>query len=169
LFSALLCINRPGARTSDRTQRSSSTRLGSTDGFSLIELLVVILIIGVLAGIAIPSFLNQKSRAIDAQAKELVRTAETSAETIATANDGSYAAVSKEGVHADEPNIPIAATTTEAYLSAVTSSSNSYTLTTKATDGDELTVSKSALGIVTRTCRSPVSKTGCAGGETSTW
>ena len=65
-------------------------------GFTLIELLVVILIIGILAAIAIPSFLSQKSKATDASAKELARTAQTTAETYATDNNGCYTSVDGE-------------------------------------------------------------------------
>jgi type IV pilus assembly protein PilA len=48
-----------------RTRR----RLADESGFTLVELLVVILIIGVLASIGIASFLNQRSKAQDSAAK----------------------------------------------------------------------------------------------------
>ncbi|TMM02101.1 MAG: type II secretion system protein [Actinobacteria bacterium] len=64
-------------------------RLHGEEGFTLIELLVVILIIGILAAIAIPSFLNQKGKGEDAQAKSSVRSAQTAMETFYT-DKGDY-------------------------------------------------------------------------------
>src|SRR5579862_5570217 len=141
-------------------------RSSDEGGFTLIELLVVILIIGILAAIAIPSFLSQKSKATASQAKELARTAETTAETIATDNNGSYAKVSLESLHEYEPSIVTAATEKEAYLSAATGEASGYVVTAKATEGAEFTITRNSSGEISRTCTPKKSGTGCV---TGTW
>jgi type IV pilus assembly protein PilA len=142
-------------------------------GFTLIELLVVILIIGILAAIAIPSFLNQKGKAYDASAKELARTAETTAETIATDNGGSYANVGQAELHTYEKLLLTTAAEAgnNAWLSAASGTATTYTVTaTAANSGDEFTIAKAATGEVSRTCKSPnAPKTGCSGKETGAW
>jgi type IV pilus assembly protein PilA len=74
-------------------------------GFTLIELLVVILIIGILAAIAIPSFLNQRGKAQDSAAKVQARTAQTAAETWSTDHNGEYTGMTIKGLQEIEATL----------------------------------------------------------------
>jgi type IV pilus assembly protein PilA len=60
------------------------------DGFTLIELMVVVLIIAILIAIAIPTFLGVQNRAKDRAAQSDLRNALTAAKTLATDNAGSF-------------------------------------------------------------------------------
>ena len=133
-------------------------------GFTLIELLVVILIIGILAAIAIPSFLNQKGKANDAQAKTIARTAETAEETIFT--DGQVYVSQASGAGAAGALNTIEKTLTGPSAACVgslpyavspcgmtvTANAAGYTISITSRTGVVFSLARTNAGAVTRTC-----------------
>ena len=102
-------------------------------GFTLIELLVVIIIIGILSAIAIPVFLNQRKKAVDASIKSDLRTVAEEIETYYT----------------DAQAYPTASITSTATVAAPTP--NNFVIPAPPTGGTATTVKLSSGNVITYT------------------
>ena len=65
--------------------------LKTQKGFTLIELMIVVVIIGILAAIAIPNFIAMQNRAKEGSTKANMHTFQLAAEDYGVQNDGAYA------------------------------------------------------------------------------
>ena len=129
-------------------RRQSSVRALRADerGFTLTELLVVILIVGLLAAIAVPAFYEQRDKAHDAGAKESVRAAANAIEAFAADHGGSY-----QG--ADEGDLrQIEGTLGDVPLTVDSATERTYELRVTSKTGNEFTLAREASGETNATC-----------------
>src|SRR5258706_7118768 len=76
-----------------RHQTEVSNMRKSDKGFTLIELMIVVVIIGILAAIAIPNFIAMQDRAKEGSVKANMHTLQLAAEDYGVQNDGVYCGV----------------------------------------------------------------------------
>ena len=134
-------------------------------GFSLIELLVVMLIIGVLAAIALPGFLNQQKKGDDGDAKSNARNLVSLVDACYTGKND-YTQCSDQAGLGGNIGIPYGPNPGQAEVTSSTPDTYTVTAYSQATTGgvhNTFSISRNAQGVISRSC---TGGSGCHGG---TW